>query len=254
MKSILIVGGTRNLGKALCTHYTREPNTTVYATARYGQPTHHPPNVHWISGVDISHDNAGYKVALGWSGEIPIDIVYIVATGSHSHFVPETLENPNLEAELNMYKTFAIGPLLLVQNLIRQNILAKGAKVIFIGNEAGSIALRNKGGDYGYHGSQAALNMTARLLSFDLKPKGIAVGVIYPGHMKLLGEHKHTIHGDEVAPAVASKAVVEFVENEFNLEKSGQLWAARGFASLPNLEGSLVEGNAADEKPIELPW
>jgi NAD(P)-dependent dehydrogenase (short-subunit alcohol dehydrogenase family) len=40
------------------------------------------------------------------------------------------------------------------------------------------------GGNYGGHGSKAALNMTAKLLSIDLEKKGIAVSVVHTGYLR----------------------------------------------------------------------
>jgi NAD(P)-dependent dehydrogenase (short-subunit alcohol dehydrogenase family) len=228
MKTVLIVGGTRNLGKALVSHYTSERDTTVYVTARYGKPMHHPPNVHWISGVDITDENAGRTIGLHYNHDFPIDIIYIVASSSHSLYVPESLNNLRFNDEMTMYKTTAIGPLFLIQHIVEAGFLADNGKIIFMGSEFGSLVWPINAGNYGLCGSQAALNMTARLLSHDLRPKNIAVGVVHPGQFQLEGETKHRVSPGAVKPEQAASALVRFVEQDFNMEKTGQLWASRG--------------------------
>jgi NAD(P)-dependent dehydrogenase (short-subunit alcohol dehydrogenase family) len=255
MKTVLIIGATRNLGKALATHYISEPNTTIYATARYGKPLHHTSNIHWISGIDISHEDAGQQLIVHYNNEFPIDIVYFVATATHDIFAKESLEDLKFEKELKMYKTSVIGPIFLVQQLLRANILAKGAKIIFLATEAGSISLRTSGGNYGFHGSQAALNMTAKLLSLDLAPKNVSVGVVYPGRIAIAGERDSEKLPDEVQPEVGAKALVEFVEKEFNMEKTGQVWSSRGFNGVPVLDSTVLDHNLHSAgKSMQLPW
>lgn len=86
-----------------------------------------------------------------------------------------------------MYTTSAIAPTLIVSALAHANLLTKGSKVILVSSESGSITLRHEsegGGNYGHHASKAALNMVGKLLSLDLKDKGVAVGLVHPGFMR----------------------------------------------------------------------
>ena len=87
-----------------------------------------------------------------------------------------------------MYKTCAVGPVCVVQALaatgkITTNVGgAAGGKVVLVSSEAGSITLRHAsegGGNYAHHASKAALNMVGKLLSLDLKERGMAVGVVH---------------------------------------------------------------------------
>lgn len=83
-----------------------------------------------------------------------------------------------------MYKTSAIGPVFIVHHLVKAGLVSKGAKVILVSSESGSITLRHEsegGGNYGHHASKSALNMVGKLLSLDLKERGIAVGIVHVG-------------------------------------------------------------------------
>lgn len=88
-----------------------------------------------------------------------------------------------------MYKTCAIGPTLLVTALANDSptLLDKASKVILVSSESGSITLRHEqegGGNYAHHASKAALNMCAKLLSLDLKERGVAIVAVHPGFMR----------------------------------------------------------------------
>ena len=85
-----------------------------------------------------------------------------------------------------MYKTSAIGPVFIVHHLVKAGLVSKGAKVILVSSESGSITLRHEsegGGNYGHHASKSALNMVGKLLSLDLKEPGIAVGIVHVGRL-----------------------------------------------------------------------
>jgi NAD(P)-dependent dehydrogenase (short-subunit alcohol dehydrogenase family) len=58
---------------------------------------------------------------------------------------------------------------------------------VLVSSESGSITLRHEsegGGNYAHHASKAALNMVGKLLSLDLKDKGIIVSTVHPGFMR----------------------------------------------------------------------
>lgn len=101
----------------------------------------------------------------------------------------ETLQEPSFEAEEKMYRTCVIGPTILVTSLANNSstFLGLASKVIFVSSESGSITLRHEkegGGNYGHHASKSALNMCAKLLSLDLKERGVAVATVHPGFMR----------------------------------------------------------------------
>lgn len=83
-----------------------------------------------------------------------------------------------------MYTTSSIAPVFLIHHLVKAELLSKGSKIVLVSSESGSITLRHEsegGGNYGHHASKAASNMVVKLLSLDLKDKGIAVGSVHVG-------------------------------------------------------------------------
>jgi NAD(P)-dependent dehydrogenase (short-subunit alcohol dehydrogenase family) len=184
MRNILIVGATQGLGHSLALQYASSGHQ-VYATARYSAPQSSTPNLHWISKIDITDSGAGRRIALHWEegSAVKIDLLVICA----GYFAKETLDELDFEKEVRMYKTVAIAPPFLVHGLLVAGLLKQNSKVVLIGSEAGSITLRHEvegARNYGGHGSKAALNMVGKLLSIDLKPKGIAVGIVHTGYLR----------------------------------------------------------------------
>jgi len=84
-----------------------------------------------------------------------------------------------------MYTTSSVAPVFIVHQLAKESLLQKGSKIVLISSEAGSIALRTgPEGNYAHHASKAALNMTGKLLSYDLKDQGVVVSMVHPGFMR----------------------------------------------------------------------
>lgn len=135
-----------------------------------------------------------------------------------------------------MYRTCAIGPTILITALANKgSLLSTKSKVILVSSESGSITLRHEsegGGNYGHHASKAALNMCAKLLSLDLKDRGVAIVTVHPGFMrtemtKNVGFDKFWDDGGAVTPDVAANSLVEWIKT-FDISKTGQYWAPRG--------------------------
>lgn len=140
MKRIGVVGATRGLGKALVDLYASEPNTYVYATARYDAPQKHASNVRWLSNIDMSKEVAGRNITGQYSGEGPLDILFVTA----GYFELERLDEPKWDAEVKMYAISAIGPVFLIHHLLDGGMLKSGSKIVLISSEAGSIGLRSE--------------------------------------------------------------------------------------------------------------
>ncbi len=133
----------------------------------------------YIPDVDAAAESAGSTIVEGLKGA-KLDIVIISA----GYFVKESFDEPDFAGQITMYKLVAIGPVFIVNHLVKAGLMNKDSKIILVSSESGSITLRHEsegGGNYGHHASKTALNMVGKLLSLDLKEKFIAVGIIHPG-------------------------------------------------------------------------
>ena len=179
---ILIVGATRGLGASLAALYSRTNSNHVFATSRSSAPEQ-KSDITWLSGVEVNQPNVGQTLV----SQIPASTTFSTVIISAGYFGSETFDSPDWEKEVQMYTTSAIGPVFIVHHLVKAGLLGQGSKVILVSSESGSITLRHEkegGGNYGHHASKAALNMVGKLLSLDLRERGIAVGLVHPGFMR----------------------------------------------------------------------
>lgn len=257
MPSTLIVGGTRGLGASLVSYYSAH-SSTVYATSRSSKAPASPSSnkVKWLTDIDLSNPSCGSDLTTAL-GENHVDTIIITA----GYFATEDFGDARWEDEVKMYTTSSIAPVFIVQSLVKAGALTKGSKIVLVSSESGSITLRHKqegGGNFGHHGSKAAVNMVGKQLSFDLKDKGIAVAIVHPSFMrtemtKNIGFDKFWDDGGALTPDEAAKIMAEWVENDFSIEKTGTYWAPRGTRDIGNWE--VVMGkDKAKEGPVQLPW
>lgn len=181
MARILIVGATRGLGASLVKTYSHVPNNYIYGTSRGSEVPPASPNIKYISGIDVAEERAGSRLVEAISDKLDLVII------SAGYFGTESFDEPDWEKQIKMYTTSAIGPVFIVQKLVKGGLIGRGGKVILVSSESGSISLRHEsegGGNYGHHASKSALNMVGKLLSLDLKASGVAVGLVHPGFMR----------------------------------------------------------------------
>ena len=257
MPSILIVGATRGLGASLVKTYAADPSNTVYGTARSSTSPTSPSgkNIEWLTSIDIATPTAGPTLSKCLHGKT-IDTLVVTA----GFFPSESFDEPNWDAELKTYTISSIGPVFVVQPLVKAGILKEGSKIFLVSSESGSIGLRHEsegGGNYAHHASKSALNMVGKLLSLDLKDKGIAVGLIHPGFMRTdmtkgVGFDKFWDDGGAVTPDEAAKSLADFT-NTFDLSKTGTYWAPRGPADIGTAEQTLGKKSELPT-PLQLPW
>ena len=171
----LVVGATRGLGAELAKKYAAN-GSHAFATGRSEKDPGLGKGVTFVPGVDVSKEDAGAKLAKA-IGDTKLDVVIITA----GYFTTESFDEPKWDEQVKMYTIGAIGPVFIVHHLVKAGLLEKGSKIILVSSEGGSITLRTEsegGGMYGHHASKTALNMVGKVLSFDLKPKDIAVGLV----------------------------------------------------------------------------
>ncbi|KAL5116102.1 hypothetical protein ACEQ8H_005998 [Pleosporales sp. CAS-2024a] len=259
MSTVLVVGATRGLGASVVQQYAADTNNHVLATARSLEPPASSNNITYVPGIDISTPEAGSTLVKFLESQKISHLNIVVITAGY--FATESLKEPSFSAQERMYRTCTIGPTILVTTLANTaSLLSDKSKIIFVSSESGSVTLRHEsegGGNYGHHASKTALNMSAKLLSLDLKDRGVAVATVHPGFMrtemtKNVGFDKFWDDGGAVTPDVAAKSLVEWIET-FDMSKTGQYWAPRGPGDIGTAEPVL---GATDKlpTPLQLPW
>ncbi|KAI9050599.1 hypothetical protein LZ554_005758 [Drepanopeziza brunnea f. sp. 'monogermtubi'] len=267
MPNILIIGATRGLGASLANAYAAQKDTTVFGTTRQdAAPTGLDKKIIWVKSVDVSQEGVGARLvnqlgSLGGGGGMTaggvkgFDVVIITA----GYFATEDFASgPKWEEEVKMYTTSAISPPFIVHSLYRAKYLPSGSKVILVSSESGSVTLRHEkegGGNYAHHASKAALNMVGKLLSLDLKEKGVVISIVHPGFMRTemtagVGFDKYWDDGGAVTPEEAAQTLIEWA-GKLDMSKSGQYWAPRGARDIGTAEVTIGKDLPT---PLELPW
>ena len=89
----------------------------------------------------------------------------------------ESLEDLNMDRILKQIQVNTLGPLRITSSLLPN--MKDGGKIFIITSRMGSIADNSSGEFYGYRMSKAGVNMLAKNLAIDLKPRGrIIVNVL----------------------------------------------------------------------------
>ncbi|TPX57470.1 hypothetical protein PhCBS80983_g03822 [Powellomyces hirtus] len=263
MTNILIVGATRGLGASLANAYAGIASHKVYGTSRsYAAPSSSnvSKELSWVTDIDLANPHVGEllveKLRILKDSPKCFDVVIITA----GYFATEDFtEGPKWDEQVKMYTTSSIAPPFLVHSLHKAKLLTKGSKIVLVSSESGSITLRHEsegGGNYGHHASKAALNMVGKLLSLDLKDDGVIVSIVHPGFMRTdmtkgVGFDKYYEDGGAVTPDVAAASLIEWVDMELDIGKSGEYWAPRGPRDIGTAEKVLGKNL---ETPMHLPW
>jgi NAD(P)-dependent dehydrogenase (short-subunit alcohol dehydrogenase family) len=154
-----------------------------------------------VHAMDVA-DAASVRAGAAASGGDPVDVLYNVA-GVTGHMAPE------LDAidEATWDEAFAImvkGPLHVLQAFLPR--LGAGAKVINVTSQIGA-STWPYGGFYAYAAAKAALNRLMRSVAFDLRERGIVVGLVHPGYVQTdMGGPNAEISPHESASGIKSLA------------------------------------------------
>lgn len=254
MANVLVVGASRGLGASFVKHYAAA-GSHAFGTSRSSIAPESSKNITYIPNIDVAKEDAGSQLVKAIKPTSKtLDVVIITA----GYFATETFDEPSWDNEVKMYTISSIGPVFIVHHLVKNGLLNKGAKIILLSSESGSITLRHEsegGGNYGHHASKTALNMVGKLLSLDLKEKGITVLMLHPGFMRTemtkgVGFDKYWDEAGAVTPDQAAEYLTKFIETH-GIEYTGQYWAPRGPKDVGTAE--IVLGKNLDT-PLQLPW
>ena len=215
MKTALITGANRGIGFALVQEYLAQ-GWRVIAVCRKSSPELDATGAQVIAGIDVTSAQAIQNMLQTIAGA-KIDLL-INNAGILQH---EQLGDIDESTITQQFLVNAQAPLLVTEALLRN--LNEGSKIAFITSRMGSIADNTSGGYYGYRMSKAALNAAAKSLSIDLKPRGIAVGILHPGYVQTAMVN----FGGDISAAESAKRLSKRIA-ELSLQNSGGFWHSNG--------------------------
>ncbi|MHA2252528.1 MAG: SDR family oxidoreductase [Candidatus Kariarchaeaceae archaeon] len=192
MKSILITGGSRGLGLEFTSQYLKKGNR-VYSTSRnpeesekISQLKQEYKDLLSIHSLDVSDEKSrlDFYDEMGVKAE-KIDILINnagIASGNEKfRFIFGELNQEDLCKTLLVN---TIAPLMMTEKCLSFLEMSENPIVVNISSDSGCITNKNRSGSYGYSSSKTALNMISKILSIELKDKGIIVVSLHPGWVK----------------------------------------------------------------------
>jgi len=217
-RNIVITGANRGIGLALVQQYVKHGDAVFAICRRSSAELNTLTGVTVIEGVDVTNDQDLRQLRAALE-HIDIDVL-INNAGILSEEVLGQIDYERVEHQIQVN---AIGPLKTTEMLLGQ--LRKGSKVALITSRMGSISDNGSGGFYGYRMSKVALNAAGMSLANDLKPRGIAVGLLHPGFVQTsLVDHQGDIDTTEAADKLKLRI------DELNLDSTGSFRHSNGQA------------------------
>jgi NAD(P)-dependent dehydrogenase (short-subunit alcohol dehydrogenase family) len=217
-KTALITGSNRGIGLEFCTQL-QQRGFDVIATCRKATPALEALGVEIIENVEVSDPDSLQQLVAQLAGR---NIDWLINNaGIAGGLGLNDINTTALDSFKRMYEVNSLGPL-LVTNALLDN-MSEGSKVGLVTSRMGSIADNDSGGSYAYRMSKAALNAAGKSLSIDLKPKGIAVGILHPGWVRTdMTGHGGLIDTDESVDGLLK------VMDKLDLSNSGTFWHTNG--------------------------
>ena len=213
--SVLVTGANRGIGLELC-RQLKAAGHQVTAVCRSSSTELDALGVQVIDQCDVANHISVQQMALQLN-----DQQFDVVINNAGVLARNALGDIDYDTVLQQYQVNAMAPLMVTEALLDH--LKPAAKVAIVTSRMGSMSDNDSGGHYGYRMSKAAVNMAGTSLAVDLKPKGIAVGLLHPGYVKtdMTGGQGY------VNTAHSAKGLLDRID-QLNLENSGTFWHAEG--------------------------
>ncbi|AMA07931.1 SDR family oxidoreductase [Picosynechococcus sp. PCC 73109] len=216
MSTYLVTGANRGIGLEYCRQLNAQGDRVI-AVCRTPSEELLQLGVTVKADVDLTNPDAVKQLAQDLQGET-IDVL-INNAGTLERV---DLDQLDVDSIRRQFEVNAIAPLRFTQALLAN--LKSGSKIILMTSRMGSIDDNTSGGSYGYRMSKVALSMAGKSLSIDLKPRGIAVGIVHPGLVKT---RMINFREDGISPTVAVEGLLARIE-ALNLDNTGTFWHANG--------------------------
>lgn len=220
MTTTLITGANRGVGLALTQAFAARGDDVI-AVCRQPSEALTATGVRVEAGIELTDDACLAELSHRLKDD-KLDVLLHNAGVLHRDMIGG-LDVPRIEQQ---WQVNALAPLKLTSQLLGH--LRDGAKVVFVTSRMGSIADNTSGGRYGYRMSKAALNMAGVSLAHDLKPRGIAVGLVHPGYVRTdMTGGNGLVDADEAAAGILART------EALSAETTGGFWHAISGEPLP---------------------
>jgi len=225
MSNVVITGSNRGIGLALAKLYAQRGDT-VFACCRTpanAEELRALAKTHAVTVVplDVGDDRSAAALA-GVLADTSVDTLINNAGVSGGPAEQQTAMRMNFAAWTEALNVNALGPARVMQALLPALKRSLNPKVMNITSQLGAISL-DMAFSLAYCASKAALNKFMRLAAIELKPQGIAIGLIHPGWVQtdMGGPSAH------IAPADSAAGIAKVID-QLALRNSGGFWKWNG--------------------------
>jgi NAD(P)-dependent dehydrogenase (short-subunit alcohol dehydrogenase family) len=180
--TVLITGANRGIGLEFTQQYAadgwqvlaccREPNHATALSAVASQFAD-KISVYALDVADLSQIEALADKLAGHAIDVLINNAGVYPESSFG--------DVDADAWALAFKINSIVPLKMAEAFTSHVARSEFKKIVTLSSKMGSMDDNTSGGSYIYRSSKAAVNMVMKSLSIDLKPYGIACGVLHPG-------------------------------------------------------------------------
>jgi len=211
MKTVVITGTTRGIGRALVNKFLSE-GFKVIGTATSGKTDINNPN---FSVVKLDYlDQKSIEMA---AKEIPGKIDILINNSGVNYedwnFVDVNMMTLRKTLEVNL-----LGLIDFTERIVGK--VSKKGQIINISSRLGSLTLKDTGNSAdnpSYRISKAAQNMYTKVLAARLEKRGIIVSAVHPGWVK-------TDMGGDEAPMGPEEAAEKIFKLATSSHKTGKFW------------------------------
>jgi NAD(P)-dependent dehydrogenase (short-subunit alcohol dehydrogenase family) len=194
----VVTGANRGIGLELARQLAARGQRVV-AVCRRSSAELDALSVRVEAGHDLTDPPAWAKLA----ARLAVDDIELLIQNA-GVLIEDSLADADPRDVRTQFEANALAPLFVTRALGPR--LVPGAKVALITSRMGSIGDNNSGGYYGYRMSKAALNAAGVSLAHDLKPRGVAVVMLHPGHVRTdMTGGQGTIEPDEAVRGLLAR-------------------------------------------------
>lgn len=223
MATVAITGAARGIAYELVKQHA-ERGDRVYALARdpsgaaaLNELAASSDGRITVHAMDVG-DNASVASGAADTGSEPVDVLYNVA-GVTGKAEPQ-LDGIDWDDFDNSIEIMLKGPLRVLSAFLPR--LYDGSKVINFSSQLGA-STWPYGGYWPYAAVKAGLNRMMRSVAFDLKERGIVVGVIHPGYVAT----DMSGPGADISPQESASSIMALTDG-WAIEETGEFYKWNG--------------------------
>ena len=174
-----------------------------------------------IQEVSVGEDESVSQLASRLEG-VAIDTIINNAGTMGPEAKRQSVLDMDFSGWADTFNINSMGPVRIMQALLPNLKMTESPKVMTVTSQMGALSL-DMTSAHAYCSSKAALNKFMRLASIDLKPDGIAVGLVHPGWVRtdMGGPRAH------LSPEESAVGCIE-VTDTLSLDNTGGFWKWNG--------------------------